>query len=568
MSDQVQSENPIEPDAPHISIELVCDPDTNVLSAIVSDAETPLAVDLSYLRDLVASHGYEEFFFENDALQTLLDQIKDGGRGTYAIGERRDAKVTIVIADDAMRAVAHTEPAYGGTRLSIEQVQEALINAGVDQSRWDQEALQALITKESVVDHEIATGRLPENGINSRFVSLVEGVVRRAPTQDERGNVDQYDIFDFVVVEPGTLLMRREPATPGVNGADVRGNVLPATPGTDADFAKDMHGVAPHETDGNLLIAATNGHPIVLTNGVRLDDVLKLSSADMRTGHVDFDGSIIISGDVSAGVSLVATGDVTIKGTVEDASIQAGADIIIAGGVIHADPQDDEQTQSMRLEAGGNIQAKFASGAYLHAKGDVIVKEYIGFCRTEAGQAVLVGQSGGKGRVYGGSCHGRNGVFVNRLGINSSAATLIIAGLTASPDEDQTELNDALASLEAQGKKVQYLLENLRCNLASTPEPGEQAASGEEEPVALPDEETCRRLNNTMEVIQGQQAELRQSLVDLLAQTGACTNASIYAAKSVRAGVSMRINGVQRRFDNRDAGGTFKVREGAVVRVE
>ncbi len=563
MSEQTQPEDSATPESQLITIELVCDPATNVLSAVVGDAETPVAVDLAYLRDLIASHGYQEFFFENDALQTLLEHIMAGGRDTYAIGERRDATITIDIADDAMKAVAHTEPAYGGAPLSIEQVQDALREAGVDPERWDHDALQKLVTKASVVDFEIAHGKLPTHGTDCKFVSLVQGIVRRPPTEDERGNVDQYDVFDYVVVDPGTLLMRREPATPGEDGADVRGKLLPATPGKEVEFAKDMHGVMPDERDSDLLIATTNGHPIVLTNGVRLDDVLNLSSADLRTGHVNFDGSLFIKGDVAAGVILNATGNIAIKGTVEDATIQAGADITIGGGAIHPGPQDDVDGSSLRLEAGGDIQAKFVSGAYLHARRNVIVKEYIGFCQTEAGDQVLVGQSGGKGRIYGGACYGHKGVVANRLGSTSSAPTLICAGLTASPSEDQSELNDALASLDAQCKKVQLLLENMGCNL-----PPDAQTTSTDESSEPPDSDTCAKLNNTLELLESQQEDLRRSLADLLAQTGAYNTASIQAAKSIRAGVSMRINGVQRNFGNRDAGGIFTLQGGAVVRVE
>ena len=72
---------------------LVFDPEKNVLSAVVADAETPLAVDLSYLRSLIESHDYQDFFFENDALQGLLDRAtlaRDGSspvrRGAHRFG--------------------------------------------------------------------------------------------------------------------------------------------------------------------------------------------------------------------------------------------------------------------------------------------------------------------------------------------------------------------------------------------------------------------------------------------------------------------------------------------------
>lgn len=550
-----------------IAVELAFDPDTNVLSAELIDADTPLAVDLSYLQDLIAHHEFQDLHFEKDALQQLLSRIEAGERGSFTLGERRDAKLTINISDDAMRVIANTEPAYGGTPLSIAQVESALTEAKVDPKRWNRGALQKLVTEDSVVEYEIASGVRPEAGTNSKFVQLVEGIVTHAPTEEENGNVNQYEVNDFLVVEPGTPLMRREPVSPGVDGIDVHGTTLPATTGKHTSYAKKMAGVIRDEKDSNLLIAATKGHPVALANGVYLDEVLKLPSADMRTGHVHFDGSICITGDVTAGVHLTATGDVTVKGTVEHATIQAGANIFIGGGAVNPDPQLDEDQPTIKLEAVGNIQAKFVSGAYLNAKGNVLVKEYIGFCHTEADDQVRVGQDGGKGRVYGGSCHGRRGVLANQLGSNSSVLTIISAGLSASPSEDQSELNDEVAVLEEQCKKVQLLLNKMHCNLPPTTLPDDAPTQKSPEP---PDDESCNKLRNTLDALETQQAVLRRSLADLEIQRGVdgSAEASVFASKSIRAGVTLRINGVQRKFKSRDAGGTFKLQEGAIVRVE
>ncbi len=564
MSEQTHHQDPNDPEGQFVNIDLLYDADTNVLSAVVEDGDTPLVVDLSYLKNLIEHHEFQDLFFAQDALQDVLSQIKQGARGSFAIGERRDASITIAIADDAMSAAACIEPAYGGAPLDNAKVEHALNEAGVDRARWDHDGLRELIAQGSAGDYEIASGVAPEHGIDCKFTSLVEGIIRHPPTELELGNVDQYDVHDYTVVEPGTLLMRRQPATEGVDGMDVRGRRLSATPGKDAAYAKDMPGAVLDDTDPNLLIACTKGHPVVLSNGVRLDEVLKLSAADMRTGHVVFDGSLYVTGDVSAGVFLQATGDVVVKGTVDDAIIQAGADIVVGGGVINSEPQVDGKPLSIRLEAGGSIQAKFVSGAHLQAEHNVTVKEYIGFCHTEAREQVLVGQSGGKGRIYGGSCHGYNGVLANQLGSNASGATLVSAGFTAAPSEDQTELNEALAQLEEQCKKVQFLLENMSCGLTPTP----TANAEEDNPSDPPDEETCNKLFNTLSDLENQQENIRGSLAELQAHTDACAETSISASKVIRAGVSLRINGVQRNFKNRDAGGTFKLRNGAVVRVE
>ena len=552
------SEEAAEPETFNVSVRFECDFETDVLSAHIAEGSAK-AIDTAYLAELLEEQGFRDYLIESEAMQNLVSHITTGNVEPLPVGERRHATLKISVADDAMAAYATSEPPAGGDHIGNSMIEAALEAAGVKRSRCIEAALQELMTQDSMSHLLIAEGEAVEHGTDSQFLPQVEGIVVHAPTKLARGNVDQYDFMKFTVVEEGTLLMRREPATTGKDGVDVRGKRIPATPGKTVGWASGLTGAVLDESDDNLLIAETKGHPILMSNGVRLDEVLKLPSADRRTGHVEFDGTIYINGDVSAGVELDASGDVFIKGTLEDATIRAGADIIIGGGIINAEPPEDEDNWSINLQAGRDIHAKFVTGALLKAEGSVIIKEYIGFCETEAQHQVLVGQSGGKGRIYGGSCHGHNGIHANQLGSNSSAATLISAGLTSAPTEDQSELNEALASLEDQCKKVQFLMENLSCDVS----PG---TTGKDQETATPDPETCNKLMNTLTMLEQQQEEMRQALAEL--QNDSEVNPAIRVDKVVRAGVTMRINGVQRNFKAQDTGGAFQLSKGAVVRVE
>ena len=545
-----------------VSIQLEVDPETNVLSAVIADSATPVVVDLAYLNHLLAEHGYQDFYIESDALGELLGKVSEGDRGKFALGERRDAVLRIAVSEDAMRVSASSEPAYGGQSLTQERVECTLVEANIDPRAWHRDRIEEVLAQDCVTDFEIASGTPPEAGTDSQFVQLVHGIDTHGPAETDLGNVDQYEVNDFIVVEPGTQLMRRDPATPGVDGFDVHATTLTAVPGKHTSYAKNLAGVMQDETDDNILVATGKGHPVALANGVRLDDVLKLPSVDMRTGHVSFDGSVFISGDVTAGVEINATGDITVKGTVEHAKLRAGGCIVVGGGVINPSSQrDDEEELAIRLEAGGDIQAKFVSGALLKADGHVVVKEYLGFCRTEAGDQVSVGQGGGKGHVFGGTCHGRNGVLANQLGSNSSASTLVIAGHAAIPSEDQSELTSDLIDLDEQRKKIEFLISKMFCDLPPTPDPDNPGAESA-------DAETCDKLRKTLESLQAEEDELRRAMANLQAQLVEDSSAEVgvFAAKVIRAGVVLRIDGVDRGFDNRDTGGTFQQQGGAVVR--
>ncbi|MFM9587410.1 FapA family protein, partial [Streptomyces caniscabiei] len=67
---------------------------------------------------------------------------------------------------------------------------------------------------------------------------------------------------------------------------------------------------------------------------MRVDDVLCFDNVDIGTGHVDFDGSVIISGDIKDGMRVRASGDVTVLGFVESGNIESDSAVTVLLGAI------------------------------------------------------------------------------------------------------------------------------------------------------------------------------------------------------------------------------------------
>jgi hypothetical protein len=127
-------------------------------------------------------------------------------------------------------------------------------------------------------------------------------------------------------------------------------------------------------------------------------------------------------------------------------------------------------------------------------------------------------------------------------------------------------LNKDLAALDEQRKKVELLLNKMSCDL---PLPKTEATA-DDKTLEQPNENVCNKLRYTLQGLVDQQKVLRRSVADLQVQfaDSASAGASIFASKSIRAGVTLRIKGVQRKFTSSDAGGTFKLHEGTISRVE
>ncbi|WP_350563799.1 FapA family protein, partial [Psychrobacter sp. CAL346-MNA-CIBAN-0220] len=61
-------------------------------------------------------------------------------------------------------------------------------------------------------------------------------------------------------------------------------------------------GTSLHPKDQHKLIATVSGQPVENRSGMQVDDMLQIKDVDVRYGHVNFKGSVLITGDVHEGM--------------------------------------------------------------------------------------------------------------------------------------------------------------------------------------------------------------------------------------------------------------------------
>ena len=85
----------------------------------------------------------------------------------------------------------------------------------------------------------------------------------------------------------------------------------------------------------------------------------------MASGNIQFDGSVVIQGDVAKGMSVKATGDIEVAGIVEMASLEAGGNITVKSGVIGALGKKDVAPQV--IKCGQTFQAGYTQNVRIDA---------------------------------------------------------------------------------------------------------------------------------------------------------------------------------------------------------
>jgi len=546
-TDEVTPESPAPPSS--ASVELVLDEESNVLFAHVVEAPEPVPLDLAALQQMLDEQGLASLSFESNALNGVLRHVQNREFGEYAIATRRDADISVSAAADKLQVLLTTTRAYGGETVTLERLRAAIGKARIAESVVSSEALQRVVREQVVSNAVIGRGTAPQAGTDSRMEILIDldDQVSR-PREREDGRVDHYSVRDFVIVEPGARLARRHGATKGVPGRDVFGKTITARDGKDIPLPKEMPGVQPDPREPTVFVAEYKGHPVAIAGGVRVDKTLLMDYVDLRTGNIDFDGSVLVKGDVAAGVVVKATGDIIVKGTVENSALDAGGNLAVARGITGSESAMNGGKRDVLVRAAGNVEAGFASGVEISAGQNVAVKEYLNHCETLALDRVLVGQNGGRGLIVGGTTHGCQGVQARGIGSPASIKTFITVGshdeLERSREEALQERRDLLARLD----QLKTMLASMETDTGDDGEPDKLAG----------------KVRRTIEDFERRTVEVDVRIEDLDAQCETAEQAEVSCNQRVYPGVVVEIGGEVLALRTEGSGGRFRLKNGEI----
>ena len=400
----------------------------------------------------MAEQGFASWAVLPDALAQGV-QACNQGTTPFAVllAEQRDAEIQIHISDDAMQATVSLAPAQGGRAASIQDVIRALVDAGVTVG-VDHAALLEACQAGAASQVVAATGTLPQAGQDSGFVELVPETSERAPKLDAQGMIDYREYSGLTLVEPGTPLMRRTPAVPGIDGQTVLGAALPPPPVRDEPYATGLQGARISDDDPEVLTATMAGTPVRVSGGVMVEPVLRVAEVNLATGNIRFDGTVQVEGDVIQAMKVVASGDIFVGGTVEGGMLEAGGNITVKGGVI----------AKSQVQAEGSLNARFAEGSVLHAGTVLALDDAALDCQMTALNQIRVGvKNPQRGRLIGGSATAKILLSAPLLGSPNSAATRLVVGFDPLLEEQYKALEARIAQEKANEDNLQKLCKHL-----------------------------------------------------------------------------------------------------------
>ena len=215
------------------------------------------------------------------------------------------ARIIVDISRDKMKATVRYDTKKGSRLPTFDMIMDELkalrITNGIDEEEIKR-------SYGYFKPYVAAQGQPPITGDNAYIDRKFDLGEKGRPVVDEYDRVDYKNLNLFVLVKANETLAIRIPQTKGTPGKNIFGEVVPAQNGRPIPMPVGKNTKVIGE---NQLVAAINGQIVDTGNEISVDPRLEIqSSVGVGTGNIEFDGTVIISGDVQQGFFVKATGDI------------------------------------------------------------------------------------------------------------------------------------------------------------------------------------------------------------------------------------------------------------------
>ena len=457
--------------------ELEFETKTNTLFGVVKEIDSQLAeasdipgitppppnITGFSIRQHIEQLNYQDFVFPQTSINDFVKAIKDKKPGRYKLAERKDGHVEVLITADKSTATVKLSKSSGGKVVGKTDILSEVEKSKISGERLNRKELERLYEHNNEDMEVVIASSLPAvPGIDASLERLIASQTEKSRDSESEDSIDLREVFEFTVVDEGTPLLKKIPATAGTPGQDVLGVEITPAPGKDIPFTTPFEGVELSSDNENILVATIKGHPVFSKSGVKVDPILTLKSVNIHSGNIDYDGSVAIKGDIESGYIVNATGDIHVKGQVERATLKAGGDIIVQCGITGEEDSDAESEEEKPfLRCAGNLSAKFINHGTIESDGDVMIEEYLMQCHIVAKGSLLVGKEKGRGSIIGGNCFSETGIWAKSIGSEAFIVTNVSVGreeesslLLKKLRQDQTRRTGELQKLTLMLNKI------------------------------------------------------------------------------------------------------------------
>lgn len=332
-----------------------------------------------------------------------------------AVGDQQTAaeKLRLMISDDALEAFVLNKMSPSET-MTVDEVKAFLSARGITYGIVDDSLIRGFLTSPVFRKKafKIASGVAPDYGRDAVLTYHFEHAYLKSGTLTAEGKIDFRERGKAPFVNLDDLLLEKVPARQGAAGTNIYGEVLQIPevrdirifPGPGTRLAQD----------GLRLYAATSGQPFA-TPGNKVSVFAEMiidGDVGFKTGHVEFDGNVVVRGSVKDGFRVSAA-DLTAV-DITGGEIDLTGNAVISGIITNS-----------RVSAKGNVAAAAIRKSKIFAGGSVVIKKLIIDSEIENSGACIVAQ----GRIVSSKVTSRMGIKAANVGTDVSEPCKLCAGV-------------------------------------------------------------------------------------------------------------------------------------------
>lgn len=408
--------------------------DDGIFLKVIPPVGEGQAVDKAYALDTIKRPDTISFD------ESLIDQyIKDGTDGEYKqIGKYKhisgaDAVIAVDVSKDEMHGTIIVDaPSMSGADASSEQIINALKAQGVLAGINEEKVAEFVDNPIYSAPFEVASAILPIDGTDSYFDYKFEtDMTKLKAKESDQGNVDFKELNRIQNVVKGQVLAVHMEATRGKGGKTLYSKYLEAKNGKDIPYQLGTN--VEFGPDGKSVIASIDGQVLLVNNKITVEPMLNLDAVNIKSGNINFLGTVIIRGNVEDGFNVKASGDIDIGGTVGKCNLESDGNIIVHQGVFGKNEGS--------IKCGKSLWVKFVQDMKIEVEENVIATDSLMNCSVSAMKNIVV--YGKKAQITGGELFATEEICARTVGsAGGGATTTLTVGVDPRAKRDLDALTD------------------------------------------------------------------------------------------------------------------------------
>ena len=398
--------------------------------------------------------------------------------------------------------------------------------------------LDILENKRYFVEFLVAEGNHPISGRDGEFEFLFNTEKDYKPKILKDGSVDYTSMAKLEIVEEGAEIVHYKPAKPGLDGIDVRGEIIKCHPGKDLPQLKGK-GFTISE-DKTVYTANFCGKIEYENERLVVSNTLTIEGDVSRvTGDIDFKGDVLVRGNVVTGVIVRAAGNITVDGHVEASTLYAGRDVVLKNGM--------QGGGKGEINAGGSVSGKFFEQATIYAKGNINANAIMNCNIISEGRIVV---SGRLGVLVGGSASAIEGVEATIVGNMSEVKMHINIGVDYTIYTKLSDLEEKVRKIKEDIAKLNLAMQQISAIIEKTPNADLSQKKIE--------------ILRTKISKDTQLSGLSEEILELNKMIERSSDAKLVVNKSIYRGIKVTINGATKSIESENYNLTYCKREGEI----